>query len=387
MNRRDFVKLGGIIAASHSHVFSNSVAATDDSKIAELQRNVNFIFDGSFLSPLEYSNLLMRLADEGKIKPDYYSNGGIVEELENKFAEWLGKERAVFMPTGTLANHLAIRKLACSNKRIIVQSESHVYNDSGDCVQSLSNLNLIPLGKDKICFSIEDVIDTVQKTESGRVKTGVGVISIESPVRRKLDCIVSYDKMKNISNYARSNGTKVHIDGARLFVQAAHEDIPPAEYSALSDTVYTSLYKCFNAASGAVLAGPKKMMDNLYHERRMFGGGMPFVWPFAAVALQFVDNFISDYKSAYVKAEKLFSLLEKSDHFKIEKFPDGTHVFKLLVNGCDLNKFKEGLNKRNVQLGRPRDDGFLIKINPSLNRETPENMALFFEEAYNEAGL
>ncbi len=386
MNRRDFVKLGGIIAASHGYVFSKSTPAADSTKLSDLRRSVNFIYDGSYLSPLEYSNLLMKLADEGKIKPDYYSNGGVVEELEHKFAEWLGKERAVFMPTGTLANHIAVRKLAGCRSRVIVQSESHIYNDSGDCVQSLSNLNLVPLGKDEVCFSLEDVIESVQKTKSGRVETKVSVISIESPVRRKFDRIVSYEKIKKLSDYARSNGIKIHIDGARLFVQAAHEGIPPTEYSAFSDTVYTSLYKCFNAASGAVLAGPKKLLDGLYNERRMFGGGLPFVWPFAAVALQFVDNFISDYNSAYAKAGKLFSLLEKRDKFKIERFPDGTHVFKLLVEGCDLNKFKEGLNKRNVQIGRPRDNGFLIKINPSLNRETADNLAQYFKDAFDEAG-
>ena len=72
------------------------------------------------LTPKEYADLLMRLADKGKIKPDFYSNGGVVEELEHKFAHLLGKEAAVFMPTGTLANHIAIRRLAENNRRVIV---------------------------------------------------------------------------------------------------------------------------------------------------------------------------------------------------------------------------------------------------------------------------
>ena len=382
MNRRDFIKIGGILAAGTGHIYSKPQSPIDTTKLNKLQQKVNFIFDGSYLSPLEYSHLLMRLADEGKIKADMYSNGGIVEELENKFAKLLGKESAVFMPTGTLANHIAIRKLAGNNKRVFVQSESHIYNDSGDCAQTLSNLNLIPLGKDQVCFSLEDVIDTIKKTKSGRVATGVGAISIESPVRRKFDRIVTFDKIKEITDYAHGEGIGLHLDGARLFVQSVHTDISPSQYGELFDTVYTSLYKCFNAAGGAILAGSKKFTEDLYHTRRMFGGGLVFAWPYAAVALQFVDNFLDDYKLAYSNAEKLFSLLENNEHFKIERFDNGTHIFKLIVRNCDLIGFKEALNKRNIQLRRPDNTGFLIKINPSINRESPENLAKYFIESH-----
>jgi threonine aldolase len=72
-----------------------------------------------------------------------------VEDLEKKFAALLGKEAAVYMPTGTLANQLAIRNLAGANNRVLVQEESHVYNDTGVACQVLSNLNLIPLVRAK----------------------------------------------------------------------------------------------------------------------------------------------------------------------------------------------------------------------------------------------
>lgn len=126
--------------------------------------------------------------------PDNYSIGGCVEELEIKFAKLLGKETAVFMPTGTLANHLAIRSLSGNNKRVIVQQESHVYNDTGDGTQVLSNLNLIPVGTNKASFTVEEVDSVVKKSESGRVAAKVGVISIESPVRRKQGEVLSMSK-------------------------------------------------------------------------------------------------------------------------------------------------------------------------------------------------
>lgn len=315
MKRRDFIKLGGMLAATAGTLNGFPVNQNDRKTTKQINQTVNFIFDGSSLNPVEYSELLLKLADEGKIKPDNYSNGGIVEELENKFAQWLGKEAAVFMPTGTLANHIAVRTLSKNKRRVILQAESHLYNDSGDCSQTLSNLNLIPLGKDQVGFSLEEVIEAIKKTNSGRVKTKVGVISVESPVRRKLDRIISFDKMKAISDYAHKEGIKLHMDGARLFVQSAHTNVSPSQYCELYDTVYTSLYKCFNAASGAILAGPKNTINGLFHVRRMFGGG---------------------------------------------------------------------LEKRNIQLRPPYKNGFFIKINPSLNRIKPENLAGYFNEALKE---
>ena len=226
MERRDFMKMGALLAASSStaHGFPNF---NQNSKNPD---QLDFIYDGCTLSPLEYAELLMKLADEGKIKTDSYSNGGIVEELEHKLAAWLGKESAVFMPTGTLANHIAIRKLAGKNKKAIVQAESHIYNDSGDCVQILSGINLIPLGQDQIHFTLDDVQQSLNKIQSGRVETRVGVISIESPVRRKYDGIFGFQHMKAISDYARNSGIKLHMDGARLFVESVHTNIPPSDY-------------------------------------------------------------------------------------------------------------------------------------------------------------
>jgi len=93
--------------------------------------------DGLGLTPAQYAALLDELG-RGGIAGDSYSIGGVVEALEARFAALLGKERAVFMPTGTLANHLAVRALAAGRGRVLVQAESHLYLDEGDCAQTLS---------------------------------------------------------------------------------------------------------------------------------------------------------------------------------------------------------------------------------------------------------
>jgi len=384
INRRDFVKLGGIFGWGGVLDAAFLREGTERVQLAQAtKRPVNFTKDGIDLSPLEYARLLYELAEAGKIRADNYSRGGTVEELEIKFAEILGKESAVFMPTGTLANHIALRKLAGEEKKVIVQAESHIYNDSGDCAQILSGLNLVPLAPQRATFNIEEVWSAVHKANSGRVLSPVGVVSIETPVRRMREQMFDFKEITKISTYAQNQGIRMHLDGARLFIAAVHSGIPPSEFASKFDTVYTSLYKAFNAASGAILAGTKEFTDDLFHLRRMFGGGMPQVWPFAAVALHYLPTFLEDYARALESAEIFFALLEKSETFHVEKFPNGTNVFKLSVEGADLHRFRERLRQSDIFIPPPAkgERGFFMKTNASLNRMAPEELASMFVEA------
>jgi len=380
MQRRDFFYLGSALAAVTSPI--RLLAGNKPSNHpGRLNPRIDFIHDGLQLSPKEYAELLMKLADESKIKPDYYSNGGVVEELEAKFASLMGKEAAIFMPTGTLANHIAIRHLAQTDRRVILQEQSHLYNDSGDCAQTLSGLNLIPLGLNAVDFSLQEVEAIVEKTKRGRVETRVGVISVESPVRRQNDRMFNFERMKSISGYARENDIRMHLDGARLFVQSVHTAIPPSVYGELFDTVFISLWKFFNAASGAVITGSKAFADNLFNERRMFGGGLPASWAFAAVALHYADQFIDEYAASWNKARAIFTHLQNDNRVEVVYFENGSHIIRLNLTDVDLERFSESLRKRSIEMPKPDGQGFFLKINPSLNRDSAESVTGYFMEA------
>ena len=168
---------------------------------------------------------------------------------------------AVYLPTGTLANHLALRRLARDGRRVLVQQESHVYNDEGDCAQQLSGLTLVPLAPGRATFTLADVEAELRRVETGRVHTAVGAISIELPVRRIMGEVFDFAEMQKITAFARERRIGLHLDGARLFLASAYTGISPATCAALFDTVYVSLYKYFNAASGAILAGPRHLLE------------------------------------------------------------------------------------------------------------------------------
>src|SRR4051812_6881391 len=141
--------------------------------------------DGVTRSPAEYAALLASLTANDQVEADFYSQGGIVEKLEKHLAKILGKEAAVWLPTGTLANQLAIRLLCGGNhRRALLQADSHLYRDCGDCVQTLSGITLIPLAPGRPGFTVEDVEQAAKESQMGRVATPIGAIQIETPVRR-----------------------------------------------------------------------------------------------------------------------------------------------------------------------------------------------------------
>ena len=386
LNRRRFLELGSVAGARGVTTPGFVIGATQRKGGNAAQdaddRVIRLSGDGLGLTAAQYSRLLTHLAEGKGIVPDAYILDGVVDELEKEFARVLGKERAVFMPTGTLANHLAVRALAGGPSRVIVQAESHLYQDTGDCVQTLSNITLMPLAPGRASFTADEVQQLLDQTRTGRVASRVSVISLETPVRRKQGAIFDPAEMKKVIALARREGIRLHLDGARLFLEAAYAGKEVAEYTQPFDTVYVSLYKYFNAASGAILAGPRELLDGMYHVRRMFGGGLCHAWPFAAVALHYLSGFSDRFSRAIRGSDELIRALSEHDAFTIERIPSGTNLFHLRVNRTDAAVFQKKLAVLGVVLPPPSPDGrFLIGVNETLNRTTATTLADAFRSA------
>lgn len=342
---------------------------------------VDFTVDGFPFTAAEYAALLARLAAPGAIAADEYSRGGEVEALEAGFASLLGKEAAVFMPSGTLANLLAVRRLAGPRRRVIVQAESHLYNDTGDGAEQLAQLTLLPLSPGKATFTWEDVEAALARTASGRVAAPVGVVSIESPVRRLHGQAFDFGEMRRVSAEARKRGLALHLDGARLFVAAAYAGRSPAEYAALFDTVYVSLWKCFSAGGGAVLAGPKGLLGDMYQARRMFGGALWNAWPYAAVARHQAEGYLERLTAAVRVSEALIGALGADPRFAVERVEGGTSLFRLSPKAADLPGYRERLAAKGITVAAPEGGGFWLKVNETLAGASADALAAAFRGA------
>ena len=374
LDRRAFV-----YAAAAGVIASSAPGAASAAK-QPVRSLVDFTSDGIPLTAVEYAAVLQQQCSSSTVMDDY-SRGGAVEALEQQFAVLTGKEAAVFMPTGTLANHLALRTLAGARRRAIVQAVSHLYNDSGDCVQQLSGITLLPLAPGKATFEWDEVAAVLQTTASGRVATPVGAIAIESPVRRLRNQAFDFTAMQQISLEARRLGIGLHLDGARLFVAAAYSGRSPADYAALFDTVYVSLWKCFNSGNGAILAGPRRLLEDLYHVRRMFGGAMQHAWPDAVIAAHYATGYLERMRAAVAVSEQLWKKLQQDARFVVERVDDGTSVTRVRIPERDLPEVRKRLMTAGIVVGEPSGDGFWLRVNETAKRMSADALASAFSAA------
>lgn len=380
MDRRHFLATTALAATAPLLPAGASAAATAASPGMDMFKRVNFGTDGLGLNAREYAALLHEAVTAGPFPADFYSNGGVIEEIEKTFAERLGKQAAMFVPTGTLANHIAIRKLAGNERRVLVQAESHLCNDSGDCAEVLSGLNLIPLAIGGRILALDEVRQWVERSAHGRVETKIGAISIESPVRRLDHQMVPFAELQRISAYAREQGIRLHLDGARLFNLPQHSGHGVRDYAALFDTVYVSLWKHFNGSAGAILAGDASFIEGLYHTRRMFGGSLPRAWPNVALVPGYLKRYEEDYARAWQSTNQLIALLEADRRFRIRRLPDGTSRFFLGVTGVAPDVFSQRAASANVYLPQaiPETSEFPLDVNATILRMTPDALARVF---------
>jgi threonine aldolase len=376
ITRRGFVGSLGAVAGVGCLPYTPVLAST----AVEPDKMVHTSGDGIGITAREYAALLNRLTQNKDVSEDNYLLGGEVEAFERHWATLLGKEAAVFMPSGTLANQLALRVLAGSKRRVIVPEMSHIYNDTGDACQTLSGQTLIPLAAGTATFTKADVEAVLTRTAGGRVATDVGAIVIESPIRRMSGQMFDWEEAKRISTYAREKGIGMHLDGARLFIASAYTGISPADYAAQFDTVYVSLWKYFNCGIGAILAGPKRVLDGLFHVRRMFGGNLAVGWNAALVARHFMDGFEGRLKSAVQTSETFYAAMAKHPRIGIERIPNGTNLTRVSFTGVSAADVAKRLADRGVAMsGPPGAATVTFGVNETWNRLPATELIRAFE--------
>ena len=346
--------------------------------------DVVFKGDGEPTTPAQMIRRLAEFHDNVGLEPDSYSLGGTVQRLEQRFAEMLGKEAAAFMPTGTLANHLAIRKHCGVRPRSIVQEQSHLYNDTGDSVTRLSGINLVPLGKGRPYFTLDELKEAMVGAETGRVANAIGAVMVESPVRRQAGQVVPYTEMAAITAYSAERGVPTHLDGARLYMMSAATGVKPEEYAGLFDTVYVSIYKYFGAPYGAILAGTSVFIEDIYHDRRMFGGGLASAYMAAGLALEGTEGFQERFAAAMERAAALVPRLNALPGIALGRFEHGSNIFPMDVEPTvDVDQLVSSLRQRRVFL-YPTDEAqgrVLLSVNTTILRQSEDDLVCAFEEA------
>src|SRR5690606_8989719 len=241
--RRHFLKTTGL-GFLPAIVSNTSILSSDFNKKKFTSPPIVRLYgDSDVLEPIDYLRKLQAYNINKTIQRDQYGEGGTIEDLEKKFEQVTGKERAIYLPTGTMANQLALSVLSGEKTKVFVQETSHVYRDEADAAQSVFQKRLMPLAPDQAFFTVEQLQRTINNLDQEEVfASGIGAVSIENPVRRSDGQFVPINEIQKISAYCRRNNIKLHLDGARIYIASAWSGVLVKEYASYFDTVYISLY-------------------------------------------------------------------------------------------------------------------------------------------------
>ena len=356
-------------------VMTGLLAQASASASAPQSRDVFLANDTAFASADEFARSLAAMASGAD--GDIYLQGGAVGALERQFAELLGKEACVFLPTGTLANHLAVKTLCGPNPRALCLYDSHIFRDERDSLPTLGEVALVPFSKGKIAPSEQELDEAFAIALKGPRPVAVGTITLESPIRRLGGQMIPKTDIERIAARARSHGTRLHLDGARLLLAPPGFDI--AAYTQPFDTVYVSLYNYLGAPFGAVLAGSAKTIEQVRAQAGVYGGQIFQGWVAALPALKALKTFRGDYARAWAAGEELRSALKAKGHIFAEAIgPISTNVHTLVIREDQAKAIVAKGESVDVYFADWKDGGLTLQINTSiLNRSVSDLIDVF----------
>ncbi|GGM78683.1 threonine aldolase [Lentzea pudingi] len=295
------------------------------------------------LSGVRKKTLLEALGPVPDVDPDRYGDGGPVGALESRVAQLLGTEAALFVPTGTMAQQIALKCWAdrTHNPIVAMHPQAHPLHHEDDALTVLSGLRPIK----------------VRNADIGSCPEPFGTLLLEVPDREAGFVLPAWDELTSMVDLARERDAVVHLDGARLWESTYGLGKPLEEIAGLFDSVYVSFYKSLEGISGAALAGSQDFVDQARVWRHRYGGMLFQQWPAALSALHGLDTVLPRL-GAYVEHAKVVAaamgLPEPHTHqFALHLPGDPAHLKE--VSGKFLGGFwRDGtLAKTEVTIAEP----------------------------------
>jgi threonine aldolase len=235
-----------------------------------------------------------------EVGDDVLGDDPTVARLQEKVAQLLGKEAAIFLPSGSMANQTAIRAQTQPGDEIITHAENHIYHYEGGAPSALSGCSMNFLHGPRGIFDAGQVRDAIRPDDSHFPQSRLVVV--ENTHNRGGGAVWPLETIREVHDVAREFGLSMHLDGARLMNACVATGHAPAEYARYFDTVSTCFSKGLGAPVGSAVAGSAKIVARVHRFRKMFGGGMRQAGILAAAALyaleQNVDRLADDHANA-----------------------------------------------------------------------------------------
>ena len=242
-----------------------------------------------------------------EVGDDVFHEDPTVNRLEERVAELLGKEAALFVPSGTMSNQLAVNVHTRPGDELLCDVQCHIYNNEGGGPAVLSGVTCRTFPGDCGILDITQLEDKVRPDDDHQVRTRL--VCLENTHNRGGGRVYPFDKIQAIRAWTKKHGLVLHLDGARLWNAIVVTGIPARRWGELFDTVSVCFSKGLGAPVGSALAGPKDVIRQARRVRKLLGGGMRQAGILAAAALYALDHHIErladDHRSAQTIAQAI----------------------------------------------------------------------------------
>lgn len=285
-----------------------------------------------------------------EVGDDQYGEDPTTTRLQHEMAVLLGKEAALWLPSGTMANQVALRTLTRPGDEVVAARESHVgWHEAGGAAAN-AGVQLVEVGRGGV-FDADD-LDAAIKPASLPVFAPTTLVTVENTHNRAGGVVFDQREVVRLCERARARGLATYLDGARLWNAAVANGRPEAELAAPFDLVGVAFSKGLGAPGGSLLAGRRELIDAAARHRRRFGGAMRQTGHYAAAALHGVAHHRERLAEDHAHARRLAEALAGCPAVQLDLATVQTNivVFHLAPEGPDAATL----------VARARDAGVLL---------------------------
>lgn len=256
---------------------------------------------------------------------DQYGQGETIRQFEEKMAQVLGKESAVFFPSGTMAQQIALR-IWCDEtgkKKVAYHPLCHLEIHEQDGLKELHHIEPILVGDENRLMTLEEI----------QALPDIACLLLELPQREIGGELPTFEELVAIHEHCREKAIHLHLDGARLFESLPYYEKEASEICALFDSVYVSFYKGIGGIAGAILAGSKAFCDTSKVWKRRYGGDLISLYPYILSADYYYElrkDKMAEYRNEAVRLAARFNEL---DGVWTTPFVPVTNMFHLHFQG------------------------------------------------------
>jgi len=274
-------------------------------------KKINLVSDTVTKPTTEMLNEMMR----AEVGDDVFREDPTVLKLEKKVANMFGKEAALFMPSGTMANQIAINIHTQPGNQVICDKTAHIYNFENGGIAVNSGCSVKPIDGNRGIYTAEDLKDAIQLNGAYYMQE-TGLVSIENTTNLGGGATWDLEEIKKINEVCKINNLPFHLDGARLFNAIVANNETPKQYGELFDTISICISKGLGAPVGSVLIGAHKHINKALRVRKMMGGGMRQVGYLAAACIYALDNNVERLADDHYHAKKIERTLIKQKYIE-----------------------------------------------------------------------